>query len=405
MKRIIGNFSYVFLANITNALSKFIYLIVITKFLTVKELGAYTLALAITAPIALFFNMKMRSYIISNDFIDYKKYTNFRKLANLISIIIIIIVSSLFYIDIIWIMILIAISKLIEINGEFYQAWPNKEKKFQLPSKLMIVRTLINILTFTFVALFTRDLIITLFINILGQLIMLFIERKINLNLVDLGIYRNEKLNYKLIFLTLVPLGIVQALMSFSTSLPKFLLDSISNIEAVGIYSAVTYFMTIISLFMASLNQTLLPYIKKIYKKNIFKFIKVINIYCNLFFLALSLIFLTLTFLFGDKLLSLIYTNNFAEYDYILSICAASVFFNMAGWMYDSALLLSNAIRYQPLFLIISMLITLGVGIILIFEFNILGATITLVVFQFLNTVSKAIYFNLTMVKIKKVEV
>lgn len=327
MKRIIGNFSYVFLANITNALSKFIYLIVITKFLTVKELGAYTLALAITAPIALFFNMKMRSYIISNDFIDYKKYTNFRKIANLISIIIIIMVSSLFYIDIIWIMILIAISKLIEINGEFYQAWPNKEKKFQLPSKLMIVRTLINILTFTFVALFTRDLIITLFINILGQLIMLFIERKINLNLVDLGIYRNEKLNYKLIFLTLVPLGIVQALMSFSTSLPKFLLDSISNIEAVGIYSAVTYFMTIISLFMASLNQTLLPYIKKIYKENVFKFIKVINIYCNILFLALSLIFLTLTFLFGDKLLSLIYTNNFAEYDYILSICAASVFF------------------------------------------------------------------------------
>lgn len=77
----------------------------------------------------------------------------------------------------------------------------------------------------------------------------------------------------------------------------------------------------------------------------------------------------------------------------------------MAGWMYDSALLLSNAIKYQPLFLIISMLITLGVGVILIFEFNILGATITLVIFQFLNTVSKAIYFNLTMVKIKKVEV
>ncbi|RIL87481.1 capsular biosynthesis protein, partial [Staphylococcus cohnii] len=200
-----------------------------------------------------------------------------------------------------------------------------------------------------------------------------------------------------------LPLGIVQALMSFSTSLPKFLLDSFSNIEAVGIYSAVTYFMTIVSLFMASLNQTLLPYIKKVYKENVFKFIKIINIHCNFIFMVLSLIFLIFTFLFGDKLLSLIYTKSFAEYDYILSICAASVFFNMSGWIYDSALLLSNAIKYQPLFLIISMLITLGVGIILILEFNILGATISLVIFQFLNTLSKAIYFNLTMVKIKKV--
>ncbi|RIL92436.1 capsular biosynthesis protein, partial [Staphylococcus cohnii] len=205
MKKIIGNFSYVFLANITNALSKFIYLIIITKFLTVKELGAYTLALAITAPIALFFNMKMRSYIISNDFIDYDKYSNFRNIANLFSIIIVIGVSCLFYIDIIWIMVLVAISKLIEVNSEFYQAWPNKEKKFQLPSKLMIVRTLINIITFILVALLTRDLIVTLFINILAQLIMLFIEKKINLNLVNLDIYKYEKLNYKIILLTLLP--------------------------------------------------------------------------------------------------------------------------------------------------------------------------------------------------------
>ncbi|UXU52583.1 MULTISPECIES: lipopolysaccharide biosynthesis protein [Staphylococcus] len=402
MKRIIENFSYVFLANITNALSKFIYLIVITKYLTVKELGAYTLALALTAPIALFFNMKMRSYIISNDFIDYKKYSNFRKISNFIAIIIVIIVSCLFYFDIIWVMILISLSKLIEINSEFYQAWPNKEKKFKLPSKLIILRTIINIITFTIVALLTRDLITTLFINTLTQLILLFIEKKINLNLVDIDIYRNEKINFNIIFFTLLPLGIVQALMSFSTSLPKFLLDYMSNIEDVGIFSAVTYCMTIVSLFMASLNQTLLPYIKKVYKENLFKFVKVINIHFNLLFMFLSLIFLVITLLFGDKFLSLIYTNSFAEYDYILSICAASVFLNMAGWVYDSALLLSNAIKHQPLFLVISMLITIGIGVILIFEFNILGATLTLVFFQFFNTLSKAIYFNLTIVKIKR---
>lgn len=402
MNNIIKNFSYVFLANITNAFSKFIYIIVITKFLTVQELGAYTLSLAITAPIALFFNMKMRSYIISNDFIDYKKYSNFRNIANVVSIIMIIVISSIFYIEIIWIMILVTLSKLMEINSEFYQAWPNKEKNFQLPSKIMMVRTVVNIITFVTVALYTKDLVITLLVNNFSQFLMLFIEKKINLNLVDLDKYVNEKLNYTIIFSTLVPLGVVQALMSFSTSLPKFLLDFFSNIEAVGIFSAVTYFMTIVSLFMSSLNQTLLPYIKKTYQNNILKFIKLINIHCNLLFLFLSIVFLIFTLLFGDKILALIYTNNFSEYNFILSICSISIFFNMAGWTYDSALLLSNAIKYQPLFLILSMIVTLVIGVLLIYEFNILGATITLVVFQFMNTLSKAIYFNLTILKNKK---
>ena len=81
---------------------------------------------------------------------------------------------------------------------------------------------------------------------------------------------------------------------------------------------------------------------------------------------------------------------------------AAGVFLNMASWTYDSGLLLANAIRWQPVFLIISMLITLSVGILLVGQYDIIGASITLILFQLLNTLSKALYFNITILKIKE---
>lgn len=402
MKKILHNFSYVFLANIANAFSKFVYLIIITKFLTTKDLGAYTLAIAVTAPIALLFNMKMRSYIVSTDYVDYEKYRRFRDITNIASVILTVIISVLFYSHIIMTMILVALSKILEINSEFYQSWPNKEKKFQTSAKLMIMRVSIMMVSFIVVALLTHNLIITLSTNLLIQFLILIIERKVNLSLIDLNKYVNRSVSYKFLLLTLLPLGIVQALMSFSTSIPKFLLDYFSSLEIVGIYSAVAYLMTVVSLFMNSINQTLLPYIKKVYKENMSLFTKFVNVYCNLIFLILGLLFLGFTLLWGDQILTLLYTKEFAKYDFILSVCAASVFLNMASWTYDSGLLLANAIRWQPIFLGMSMILTLGVGIVLVSKYDVVGANVTLIMFQLLNTLSKAIYFNITILRKKR---
>ena len=155
----------------------------------------------------------------------------------------------------------------------------------------MILRVVIMVISFVIVSLTTHNLIITLFINLIIQFIMLIIERKRNLRLVNLKDYVNKKVSFKFLLMTLLPLGVVQALMSFSTSLPKFLLDYFSNLEIVGIYSAIAYLMTIISLFMNSINQTLLPYIKKIYNQNLNLFVRFVNIYCNLIFLGLGIVF------------------------------------------------------------------------------------------------------------------
>ena len=127
MKNIFRSLSYVFVANIINALSKFLIVIFIVKILSEYELGVYTLALAITAPVTLLFNMKLRSYIVSNDNVDFQKFSKFREVSNLFAFVFIVLISVLFYRDIAVIVILVAFFKILDINTEYYQAYPNKE--------------------------------------------------------------------------------------------------------------------------------------------------------------------------------------------------------------------------------------------------------------------------------------
>ncbi|MRE71915.1 lipopolysaccharide biosynthesis protein [Mammaliicoccus sciuri] len=398
MKRIFENLTFVFFANIINAISKFIFIIMITKYLSNTELGQYTLALAVTAPITLLFNMKLRSYIISTDGINFDKLKYIRNISNVLAVIFIFTICMVLYKNYLIVFLLVTIIKILEMNSEFYQGFPNKEKIFTTPAKIMIIRVVIITLVFCSFIYYTENLILALFSQVIIQFFILMIERKVNLKLVDLEKYNNNQ-TIKLIIFTVFPLGIVQALMSFSSSIPKYLLDIYGDVKLIGIFSAIVYLITIVNLFMSTLNQTLLPYIKSEYIKNQDKFNKTINIYCNTLFLIITLFLVILSFLIGEKLLQIVFNESFIKYNYLLIICAITIYFNMSGWMYDSALLISKKIKFQPLFLLVSLIITLIAGNLLISDYKILGAGITLLLFNLINTFFKALYFNIELKK------
>ncbi|MDG0826064.1 lipopolysaccharide biosynthesis protein [Staphylococcus equorum] len=402
MKKIIQNFSYVLLANIISAISKFILMIVITKILTIEELGQYTLALAITAPIALLFNMKMRAYIISSDNINFLTFKKLRNISNVFSIMSIIIISLLLYKDSFWIMLLVLIIKILDMNGEFYQGWPNKEKLYKKPAKLMILRVLGSTILFIVIATITRSLFWSLYSQVFFQFLFLIIEKHKNLQITNVKIEKVGITKVKLLFLTIFPLGVAQFLMSFASSIPKLLLDYSVNVEMVGIFSAITYLITVMNLFMNSLNQALLPYMKKIFIEKRILFFRTINMYSLIFSVFIGALFFVFTTIFGEYLLTVLYNETFGKYNYLLQLCSIILIFNISGWMYDSALLITNRLKFQPVYLAISTLITVIVGVEIVPRYQLLGACMTLIVFQFINTLLKALYFNFKFKKIIK---
>src|SRR5699024_17161 len=131
----------------------------IVNILAEYELGIYTFALALSAPITLLFNMKMRTYIIASDNINYSKFLKLRNLANVFAMIFIISIAILFYRDVYLVIILVALIKVIDINLDFYQSFPNKEKIFEKPAKIMILRIICSTIIFFIVIIMTNSLV------------------------------------------------------------------------------------------------------------------------------------------------------------------------------------------------------------------------------------------------------
>ncbi|TDM14915.1 oligosaccharide flippase family protein [Macrococcus bovicus] len=394
MKALFGKLSVVLLANITNTLTKLMIVILITKILGSRQLGEYTLALAITAPLSLLFNMKLRAYLVSSDNINFYISSKFRTLTSILSLIICEIIALIFYKDLFLIITLVMILKVLDINSEFYQAFPNKLKKFKESSILLIIKSIISLLLFTLVITYTENLYFSLIIQIIFTFIFQFFERNYLYKAGNAFSYKNN-VSFKNLFISLLPLGIVQAIYTYSANIPKFALEKFYSIELVGILSALLYIITIVNLLMNTISQTFLPYMKKLYKNDKKKFNKYLHIYLNLIALAIGLIFLILNSILGESILQILFNNKISEFKNVLLIMTIVIPSSISSWIYDSALLLKGSVKFQPLFLIISSLITYILSLILIPPYGVYGAAYVLGVFHLLNLVFKIAYYTI----------
>src|SRR5699024_11759532 len=92
--------------------------------------------------------------------------------------------------------------------------------------------------------------------------------------------------------------------------------------------------------------------------------------------------------------LPILFSEEFAEHSYLLYIFSGVISLSMSGWAYDSSLLISGALKLQPFILAAVSIITLVFGFVLVDAFGLLGAALTLLLLSALNTVSKAVYYN-----------
>lgn len=392
LKKFINKLKWVFVANLYSSLSKFLILVVIAQFSTTTAVGIYTLGLAVTAPITLLFNMKMKSIIITENEPKIKMFKNIRLFTNILALIVVIIISYFFYNDYIVAIFLIGVTKILDINSEFYQSLPNKNKDFHVTSKLIISKFTLITIAFSIAMIITNNLVVALFLYVSIQYLHLFIEKKVFYKYCE-ELHKGNEGKYLSILSFMIPLGITQMLFSFGSSLPKYLLEDLGSIEEVGVFSAILYFVTIINMFMNSIFQTILPYGMNIYNDNHNEFNKYIFRILPIGLLIFCMTLYLPVYLWGESIIYIFYGEVYAEYSGLLYILIIAIYFSMLGWLFDSALLISRNIKLQPIFTLINIIITAIAGFVLININPLIGATITVTIYNFLNFTYKFGYF------------
>src|SRR5699024_10912569 len=177
--KFIRNISWTFGSNLIVSFTKWLILVIIARLLTPEDVGAYSLAFAITAPVTLFANMKLRSLFITEEKNDFIDYINTRNILSFLSFIVLVLIALFIYPQYFYIIILVGLIKLYDLQSDLYYALPHKEEDMDYIGKLMIGKHIITLFTFLITLLITKKLVFALLVQLTIQILfLLFVEKK-----------------------------------------------------------------------------------------------------------------------------------------------------------------------------------------------------------------------------------
>lgn len=365
-----GNFIFAF--------SQWVILIFFARMTNQENLGQYALALAIVTPIFAVGNLQLRPlYILDVNSEQKYTYTHFYYLRLICSFIALAccLVLGLFFNVSILVLLLVGLLKFFESYSDIIYAYYNAHDQTKLISKSLFLKGTFSVLTVA-VALYLFDfytaLILFLFVYLVVWLFIdnLYIQKtqEIKKMSLDLGIMKSA-----------IPMGISLGIVTLQSNIPRLFLDQYASIEAVGIFTVLSYFIIVGSIFINSICQYLSPRLTHAWNNNRAYFQK-------LLFMALcvagglGLIAIFLSYFMGAFVLNLVYGAKYVAYTdaFVLTMVAGFILYlaTVLGYTLTAIGFIKQQVYLFSIVLIFSVL----VSYLCIPEYGIVGGIYTLIV-------------------------
>lgn len=366
--------------NIIFAFSQWLMLIFFSRMSDPTQLGYYSYALAVTAPIFLLSNLQLRPLLVAD--LNTSKSFSFSQYFSLrIITIVLAIVVSLFFISgnttfSIVVLTLVVLIKASEAFSDIIYAYYNASKKTTFISKSLTIKSLLVIISSFLVLYFTNNIIYSLIATLCGYiLVLIFLDFRKNLDYI-----KNIKIldrDFKAIVFSGLPLGIAVMLVSLQTNIPRYFLEYYSSIEFVGIYTIFYYFLVIGGIIINSVCQYLSPYFSEYYQTLNTNKLKAIIIQAFFISLILGLIGLLISLPLHKFIIQTIYGDGYVEYSYLLPYIMLAAVFSYLSVVSGYLLTSLKMLKIQmPVFILLAFL-TLLYSYVLIPSYGLLGAAYT----------------------------
>lgn len=372
--------------NILFAFSQWSMLIFFGHFSSPVQLGYYSYALAVTAPIFMLFNLQLRPLMVAD--LNHKNKFRFSQyfLLRLITTSLAI-GACLFFIE--WsnsfavaVVSLVVFIKASESLSDIIYAYYNARKETTFISKSLTIKSFLVILLSFIILYTTKNIIYSLIVTLIGYVVVLvFLDfKKIKEYLKPLNFFDK---NLKEIIVTGMPLGITVMLISLQTNIPRYFLEHYLNIELVGAFTIFYYFLIVGGIIINSVCQYLSPYFSEFYKLSKMEDLKRVIIQAALIAFTLGLVGLIVSLPLHQFIIKIIYGIDYVQYSYLLPyMMIAGVFTYLSvvtGYLMTSLELLKIQI---PIFLSLVFL-TLLYSYLLIPSYGLLGAVYTTILAAF----------------------
>lgn len=338
--------------NIIYALSQWAIVTIIAKYGSTQELGVYSLGLAVTAPIILFFNFQLGTILATdsrNEF-DFKHYFG-NRIINLSIAFLVILPLSFTYNDngnTVLVIILMGLVKYFEALSDICMGFFQKKGRIDLIGKSQFYRGILTVLVV--------GILFVLFHNILIAVIGLLLVMILRFFLYDLKNVKHYTSTFPIFDITwlnltkvALPLGFVSLINSFNTNIPRYFLEYFSGISDVGIYSALSYVLTASGMIITPVSLLVGPKLAHAYNHKSVRPIIKINSYVILFSISVFTVIILSTIFQGETILKILYGNEYSVYSKAFIIINFTIFFTSLTTFFNLNIVAARFFKIQPI--------------------------------------------------------
>jgi O-antigen/teichoic acid export membrane protein len=391
--------------NIVYAITQWLIITVIARFGSAEDLGIYSLGLAITAPVVLFFSFQLRTILatdIKNQY-DFPQYLGSRIIHLTFSFVLVIPISIFYSEDFktILVIIIMGLVKYIEALSDICMGYFQKEGKVDLIGKSQLYRGISTSVTVIIIYIFSNNIIF----SCLGLLIVmvlryiLFDLKKLR-TITDVSpIFNNSW--FELMLMTL-PLGVSSLIGSLNTNIPRYFLDHFWGVEEVGIFSALYFILIAGNMLITPISLLAAPRIANAYNKGtVSQFVK-INMKLSFIVTVLFILFFLVVITEGELLLTIFFGEKYAAYINSFIIISFSMLFGFIATFLALSIVAARVLKIHSIINFFVLLVTLIASYFCIKDYSIIGASYALLISRFFQMLFSLGLFLLIIINKKK---
>ena len=401
-----ANFSWTLFGNVLYSSSQFGILIVLAKIGSPEIVGQFTLALALSSPIFLFFNFKLRAVQATDQSNQYtfNEYYNLRLITSVIVIVILIIIMSLtnYSTEVKIIIMGVGIAKFFDALSDIVHGLIQKNEAMHIIAKSIILKGMLSLFLIAVSYYLTRELVISIGLMAISSLIIYYFfdvpqskrygaKYKVNL-------YLNSRL-MKLLILSL-PLGITVVLGSLNTNIPRYFIEHYNGQYELGIFAGISFLLVACGTLINALGQVVTPRLANYYQFQKFKLFYQLLYKSIIIGFFIGILGLIIVYFLGEQILTVVYTKEYANYNNVFMIIMIGAIFLYTTVFFGTGLTAMRKFKLQLPIHVFSFCVVLLTSVIFIPKYGVTGGAFVIL---FGNLASSIGYFS-TFIYIKYTE-
>lgn len=371
-------FLWMLSGNVFYAACQWSILIVIAKMGSVVQLGCYSLAIAVSAPIIFLTNLQLRSVQTTDASNEYPfgDYLTLRLLSNTLAFFLFILAGYILNYEknIRSLIVLVGVMKIIEDISDIFWGLMQKVEKMQFIAMSRIIRGSLAFASFLFFFGIARETLSATVMWIIGfwtAVLLLFDLPKCQ-KITEIRLARDFRKLWRLARFAL-PLGLTRGAMALELNIPRIFLERYAGQAALGYFSAMAAFGKGLALMSQALGYAVTPRLARFYAFSANRFTHLVKKVLFLVTLLVCSVYI-IFFVWDEKILITFYTGEYAQYTHIFHLVMAGCCIDILSGILINIITSTRKFVSQLVIYLINLMITLCVSFILIKTNGLIGA-------------------------------